>query len=184
MRGNPSVRPPRRPVAAGGIVSLCGCALAGALSGCPAAPEPEPPDTGQRLSTQFDSCAERLHDVCGQLLMYYHRHRKLPSSLADLKAAQVQPAAPLVCPVSQLPYRYQPKGLEIPGRAGRLLLYDAKPCRTGMRWGIFVRPPKAGALLSTRVIPLPDKAVVEAEAKSQYPPPAGLPPDAPPAPAG
>lgn len=166
MRRNPSAPSPRRPVAAGLIASLSGCALALAVCGCPATPpRPEPPATGQRPSTLVDPCAERLHDVCGQLLVYFNRHRKLPASLTELKGARTQPAAPLVCPVSQLPYRYQPGGLEIPGQAGKLLLYDAKPCHTGMRWGIFVRPSKAGALLSTRVILLPDKAVVEAETK-------------------
>jgi len=144
----------------------CRLAVLTLVAGCQP-PAPEPPS--RRPSVEIDPCAERLHDVCGQLLLHYSSHRTLPRTLQELKTAGRQPSVPLQCPVSREPYRYNPQGLQVEGQSGRLVLYDAQPCHAGMRWGIFVSPPASGALLITRVILLPDEAIAKAESTPASP---------------
>ena len=123
---------------------LMAWALVAALAGGCQLPQPEPP----RPSVRVDPCAERLHDVCGHLLLYYATHKRLPPSLDALKATGPLPLSPLVCPVSGKPYVYDSRGLAIPDRPGRLVLYDAEPSHSGMRWGIMVKRPEGGAIMT------------------------------------
>ncbi len=94
----------------------------------------------RKPSARIDPCAERLHDLCGQLLLYHSLHGRFPQSLEELPAGEgkqsTQPAPP-VCPVSRLAYVYAPEGLRLPGRSGLLLVYDAQASHSGMRWGIM-----------------------------------------------
>lgn len=96
----------------------------------------------------LDPCAARLHDLSGRLLLYYAANRRLPKRLAALPA----PHSPLVCPVSGKPYIYDPEGLVLPERPGRLVLYDPAPSHLGGRWGITLIKSAPGAPLTTRVI--------------------------------
>ena len=113
----------------------------------------------QRPSVQIDDpCAERLHDVCGELLLYHSIHGRLPKSLEELQALDVT-ATPLVCPISGEAYIYNPKGQQITGQPGRLVLYDAIASHSGMRWGIMVDDAGSGRLLQARVILLPEESV-------------------------
>ena len=68
--------------------SLAGCLAVTALAaGChPPAPEARPADV------RTDACAERLHDLCGQVLLYYATHRKLPPTMKDLASSQSLPS--------------------------------------------------------------------------------------------
>jgi len=136
----------------------CWLGLTALAAGCrTAAP------TVRRPSVETDACAERLHDLCGRLLLHYSLHRRLPDTLEGLEAPARQVALPPVCPVSGKPYVYCPEGLHVPGRPGRLVLYDAAPSHSGMRWGVFVDPPEGGNQLITRVVLLPDELVASAE---------------------
>jgi hypothetical protein len=150
----------RRMLVAPAAAWLVVAALAG---GC----QTPPPQT-QRPPVQFDACAERLHDLCGQFLLYYSAHRKLPPTVADLAAAGSLSSAPPVCPVSRRPYVYNPSGLTVPGRKGRVVLYDAEPCHSGMRWGVLVDTPAGGGLITANVILLSENELISAE---QRPPP-------------
>ena len=60
--------------------------------------------------------------------------------------------SPIVCPVSGRPYVYKAAGRSLPGRQGRLVLYDPEPSHSGMRWGILVRTPASGGLMTANVI--------------------------------
>jgi hypothetical protein len=144
------------------VLLACWLAALALAGGC----EPPAPPATRRPSVEIDPCAERLHDVCGQMLLYYSSHRALPKTLRELKAAGGQPSAPLQCPVSRKLYRYNPQGLDVADQPGKLVLYDPEPCHCGMRWGIFVIAPASGTLLTTRVILLPDEAIAKAEARS------------------
>jgi len=137
------------------------CCLVAALLviGC----RPAGPDIDRRPSVKKDLCAERLHDVCGHLLLYYRIHRKLPATLADLRASADLPMPPLVCPVSEKPYVYDPAGLSITGQRGRLVLYDPQPSHSGMRWGILVRPSADGSSITARVILVDEKEFAPAD---------------------
>jgi hypothetical protein len=116
----------------------------------------------RRPSVRMDPCAERLHDVCGQLLLYHSIHKRLPQSLEELKALGSAEPPQLVCPVSGEPYVYNPNGLRIAGQPGRLVLYDATASHSGMRWGVFVDDPGSGKALTARVILLAEESVSSA----------------------
>src|SRR4051794_7109029 len=51
-----------------------------------------------------DACASQLHDLCGDLLLYFATHHDLPAKLEELGAKDT------VCPVSGKPYIYNPNG--------------------------------------------------------------------------
>ena len=129
-------------------------------SGC----GPAEPDPGlvRRPSIRKDACGERLHDVCGHLLLYHATHGKLPTTLAALPSAGGLPLPPLVCPVSGKAYVYNPKGLRIANRPGRLVLYDPEPSHSGMRWAILVGTSSDGGSITARAILVSDKEVTSA----------------------
>ncbi len=133
----------------------CGMVLAVLAAGCQAPAVRQP-------STVIDPCAERLHDVCGRLLLYCSVNGGLPETLDRLNRVDSGAPLALVCPVSEKPYVYRREGLSVPGRAGLLVLFDADPVHGGLRWGIFVEPGAAGGPLAGRVLPVPESAVFPA----------------------
>jgi len=116
----------------------------------------------RRAGAEIVPCAERLHEICGHLLLYYSINGKLPERLADLKSTGPEPLPPLACPDSGKPYIYNRAGLAVPGRPGRLVLYDGGPCHSGMRWGILADVAADEQPLTTRVVPLPETPVFSA----------------------
>ena len=134
----------------------------GLAAGC----QPAEPGLGRQPSVKKDPCAERLHDICGHLLLYYSTHGKLPPTPAELTSDDGLPLPPLVCPASGKPYVYNPDGVSIPNLPGRLVLYDPEPSHSGMRWGILVAPSADGASITARVI-LTDAAVPKSAEPSQ-----------------
>jgi len=146
---------------------LCGgfaaVALAALATGCQ---NPTPPPEVRRPSLQQDACAERLHDLCGRLLLHYSLHQRLPDTLEALPPLDPANPTPTVCPVSGEPYVYKPEGLRIPGQPGLLVLYDPQPSHAGMRWGVFVDKVSGGNRLTARVLLVADDAVRSAEPPS------------------
>jgi len=126
-----------------------------AAAGCQTAAAPP----ARRPSAEIDPCADRLHDICGQLLLYFSATGEMPATLDDLNRMDSQTLPPLVCPISGKPYIYNKDGLRVPGLAGLLVLYDAEPIHSGMRWGIIVEAGGAGQPLSGRVVLLPESSV-------------------------
>ena len=137
---------------------LCWIGLAALATGC----QTPKPELIRRPSVSKDACAERLHDVCGQLLLYHSIYKRLPQALEELKTPGSATLPLLVCPVSGKPYFYSRDGLQIPGRSGRLVLYDATASHSGMRWGILVDDPGSGRPLTARVILLAEEPVFSA----------------------
>jgi hypothetical protein len=128
-----------------------GLAVVAAVCGCRTATP-----TVRKPSTEIDPCAERLHEVCGYLLLQYAIHETLPESLADLQGVTSAPLPPLVCPVSGKAYIYNRDGIEVPGRPGRVVLYDAAPTHSGMRWAVAAEVNGTNQPLTARVILLPE----------------------------
>jgi hypothetical protein len=112
------------------------------------------------LEPEADACAERLHEACGRLLLYYSAHRRLPPTREALAAADPQSPLLLVCPASGEPYAYLPGGLLVKGRPGALVLFDSTPAHDGMRWGVLVAA--SGRQMDARVVLLPDALVLSA----------------------
>ena len=107
---------------------------------------------GERPNELTDPCAGRLHDLSGLLLMYYALNKQLPARLEDL-APLADGEFTAACPTSGRPYVYVPQGLQSGSGGERsLILYDATPAHGGLRWGIFVAPPREGQPPATWVI--------------------------------
>ena len=140
------------------VAHLAVLPVAAALAAGCQTPAPQP----QPLSILADPCAERVHDICGRLLLYYSVHKRLPPTLEELSHGESLSSLPLVCPVSNKPYAYRPAGLSVPGRQGRLVLYDPEPSHAGMRWGILVGTPASGGLITANVILLSEKEFASA----------------------
>ena len=114
-------------------------------------PMPPPQRPASRpAGPESDPCAERLHEVAGQLLMFYVEHRQLPDALAQLNL----PEAQLSCPVCKRPYVYDPQGVLLSNLSVRAVLWDPQPCHSGVRWAVVMDEPKPGKPLSLNVIPI------------------------------
>ena len=125
----------------------------------------------RELDLATDPCASRLHDICGHLLLYYAVNKRLPQDLDGLRAGiGSADVPPLTCPVSGRDYLYHTAGLRVPGRSGRLVLYDASPAHSGMRWGIVIVGAGGAGPLSTRVILLPEERIRAAELQEKLKP--------------
>ena len=119
-------------------------------AGCVAVPASPP---GRRVPR--DACQDRLHEACGLLLQYYAVKSELPRSLDDLaKMPGGDPSFSFTCPVSGKPYAFNSDGLFSPGKPGRILIYDADPVHSGLRWAVLVAPPSGKEPLVARVIAL------------------------------
>jgi len=125
-------------------------------SGCSGPAGPYRPE-----GAAVDPCAEKLHDISGRLLLYFAEKQQLPAALDDLPGGSGVSAA--VCPVSGGAYVYDREGLRLPGRSGRLIVYDAAPVHGGMRWGVVIGPEGGkGRPLVARVILIPESVVQKA----------------------
>jgi hypothetical protein len=115
--------------------------------------------TTRKTGVEIDPCAERLHEISGRLLLYYSVSGKMPTVLPDMKGVDSEPLPPLACPVSGKPYVYNPVGLPVQGRLGRLVIYDPAPSHNGKRWGILAAVGAGDQPLSSRVVLVPDGPV-------------------------
>jgi hypothetical protein len=119
---------------------------------------PNTPDhTGAPLSNT-DPCATRLHDICEPLLLYYSVHHQLPARLDELRQLPGFEGDMLnfTCPVSHLPYVYNPIGILTMDDQPRIILYDPQPSHAGARWAVAIIEPQGNAPLVTKVVGLPE----------------------------
>ena len=145
-------------LAAAGIATL----LAGGCVSKGRNPPQEPNLAKQAPITNTDPCAMRLHDICGALLLYYFNHFELPETLEELQPiSEDEPLPPMICPVTQVPYIYNPSGIHLPERNTWIILYDPAPAHSRMRWAVTVQqPPDETEMLVTKVIALPESFFV------------------------
>lgn len=137
---------------------LAACLVAAvAAAGCqtPPAATPVAATASNRPGQAVDDCASRLHDICGQLLLYYSVKGRLPQKLEETPSISGEPLPPLLCPVSQKPYTYNRGGVEIAGTNGRAIVYDSQPTHSGARWAIVMETVRPGKPLVARVVQLP-----------------------------
>ena len=124
--------------------------------------EPPPSQSNSRAEavapiSNTDACATRLHDLCEPLLLYYATRHEIPARLEDLRQMPGFSELDLRCPVSRLPYVYNPVGIQTGDDQPRLVIYDAAPSHSGMRWAIAIVEPKdpANALVA-KVVAVPE----------------------------
>ena len=111
--------------------------------------KPVPPKPGNLA----DPCATRMHDLSGLLLLYFAVNKSLPQNLSDMAPlADFDVTFDDKCPVSGQPYTYVPQAIPLTGTDKFLVLYDSVPAHNGLRWGVFISPPKEGQPPATRVI--------------------------------
>ncbi|HTL29609.1 MAG TPA: hypothetical protein VL282_10315 [Tepidisphaeraceae bacterium] len=141
------------------MLALLGCGANQKKSTSPPAPS-HPSSTAQPSAqiTNTDPCAMRLHDICGPLLLFYGTHRRIPSNLQELKD-EFSDLPELVCPVSKLPYVYDPEGKVGTDPRTRIILYDAKPVHSGIRWGIGLVEAEPGAAPVAKVVAVPNQTI-------------------------
>ena len=143
------------------LLILMASVLAGCVQERPAqktasAPPPRRPNRLDNL----DACASRLHDICEPLLLFYVSYHRLPASLDELRALSGFENMIYICPVSGLPYIYDPIGIPAPpGNAGaKIILYDATPAHRGLRWAVtIIEPADRSGVLITKVIAVEEK---------------------------
>ncbi len=141
-----------------GLTLLCGCA-----SPAPTTINDKPPARPDRIDpiSNTDPCAMRLHDICGGLLLYFAKHGDLPQQLTDMHDIPgLAGESPFICPVSGQPYTYNPAGLLAPERQERIIVYDARPSHSNMRWAVRIQEPAPGQPLVARVVALPESFFV------------------------
>lgn len=148
------------------IVIGCACI---ALAGCTQAPKkqtsasqaakdfPEANATRTAPITPDDACATRLQDLCGPLLLFYGQHHRLPNDLKEL--ADEYDVGDLTCPVSHLPYIYNPEGLRGNDPKVRIIIYDATPAHSGIRWGIGLVEAQPGVAPVAKVVAVPNQVI-------------------------
>ena len=112
-------------------------------------PDPGPDRPGRPTAplSATDPCADRLHAICGAMLLYYHLNRRLPADVEELRGiAGPDPDVEFTCPVSGQPYVYDPQGRPRgKGRPGLMVMYDAAPTHSGMRWAVAAEQPRNAA---------------------------------------
>jgi hypothetical protein len=117
-------------------------------------------------------------------------NKRLPQNIEELRGiAGPDPDVEFTCPVSGKPYVYEPRGIPRgQGRPGYLVLFDAEPSHSGMRWAVSAEEPR------NKAQPLVTHVVAEAEVlfhdnappapePTSPPPPARAPSPPPPGPA-
>lgn len=146
-----------------GFACLLGCA--GGQKSTPAGSDTGPGQAGQISEPVYegsdDPCASRLHDICGVMLLHVLTYGDLPASLAELGPGPGGgDLPPLVCPVSQQPYIYNPFGIYLADQRARLVVYDPAPSHAGMRWGIIAVEATEVDPLVCKVVALPESFFV------------------------
>jgi hypothetical protein len=134
--------------------------------------QPLPPP-GKSVAFDTDDCAARMHTLEGQLILYYFKYQKLPMDLDELRSvADPLEEVPTECPVSHLPYVYNPAGLVFGTDMRHLIVYDASPAHAGTRWGILFAQAKGREPINMQVIEIPEKSMVGYQPAPPTPPPA------------
>ncbi len=135
-------------------LSALGLAAAAVAGGCGS-----PPPLEVLPSAVTDPCAERLHDICGLLLLHHSIHGKLPRKLSELEGVAGPDGKQILeCPVSGKAYLYDREGFAVPGQPGRVVLRDPLPSHAGIRWAIAVVDPGVSTRpLNARVIALVER---------------------------
>ncbi|MBI1371542.1 MAG: hypothetical protein GC159_02095 [Phycisphaera sp.] len=122
------------------------------LGGCA---EPGRGATTHRTAKESpDATAQRLHELCEYILMYYARHRALPPSMDALVADEPEADALLQRTGETLVYHADPR--HVPGRPGMLLIHDTAATRDGV-WTIFVEPQQRSGQLAVQVLQISER---------------------------
>jgi hypothetical protein len=148
-------------VACMGGMMLAGCASPSQSSKKPAAgaaATTRPVDVSPSAKlTVNEPCANRLHDICGPLLLYLTTHYRFPESLDELRQMPgFEGIGEFACPVSKQPYVYNPAGVVGPNVSQRAVIYDAAPTHAGYRKAIVIREATPNAPFIADVVVWPE----------------------------
>ena len=138
-----------------------------ALLGCSSSKKPQSASTPSKIPaantgasakiTNTDACATRLHELCGPLLFFYGTHHRLPNNLKEL--SDEMDVGDLTCPVSHLPYVYDPEGKRGTDPKMHIVIYDATPAHSGIRWGIGLVEAEPGVAPVAKVVAVPNQVI-------------------------
>jgi hypothetical protein len=112
-----------------------------------------------------EACAERLHELGGQLVLYHARHGELPAKLEALASdvthgvGATPDGTPLTCPLCGKPYVYDPRGVRLANWSGWMILYDPQPCHGGMRLALLAEALEPAKPLVVRVLAVSENSI-------------------------
>jgi hypothetical protein len=140
-----------------GVTLLLGVAVL-LLPGCRSQTSSRAPTA---LSAATDPCAERMHEIGGELLLFYATYHRLPDRLDELRSMPgSDPSLELSCPISHEAYVYLPTRLSwLKTQQGPVVLYDSRPVHEGMRWALIWQDTGSDDPQIMRVVAVPDAAV-------------------------
>ena len=139
----------------GGLLAGCVTTTVTPGSSIPGVQKGEPETMDHAVAS--DPCAARLHAIAGAMLEYYAINKQLPKALDELTALKdLDEPIDLNCPASNLPYVYEPNGLEAPGGSKRIIVHDAAATHNGGRWCLLMAPLVPGAAPTMEVLLIPE----------------------------
>ena len=121
------------------------------------APPTPSPQAGDPEQIEVNPSASRLHDICGEILLYFAVNREMPKTLSDLQSVMdTEVQLDTTSPTSHQPYVYAPQGLIGVGHAKRIIIYDPVPLPSGKRWCVFSADAAPGQAQSLEVVLTPE----------------------------
>ncbi len=118
-----------------------------------------------------DASAERLHDVCGSLLLFHASQGRLPDSLAELAAATGLEASRTLDPATGRPFAYARGGFAASAEGASVVVLAEPAPGAAVRWAVAFEPGRGAS--TCRVVALPASSPDPAARPADTPPPPG-----------
>ena len=139
------------------LAAACAMAL---LAGCVSEPvDPAP----REVPTGLNPTAERLHEICGSILLFHGAYHRMPESLEELRRATGMTPDAIIDPVTRRPFAYVPEGFATSPAGRRAVLLAAPGPGAETCWAVTVL--QANRSLSAKVVALPAEAFAELAGK-------------------
>jgi hypothetical protein len=156
-------------------VTLIALALTACAEPAPSNPliEPSKTDAGAvapvaAKTSVTDPTADRLHEISGDLLIYYARKHTLPPTLEAI-GALAPDLPPLKDAGTGQPLIYFPDAPPIPGRPGNLLVQSPARNSQNGHWAILIKEAADKRTLSAQVVSLSPEENAVARARRAAP---------------
>lgn len=140
------------------------------VAGCATDADTSDP-AGRSLRLGTDPAAERLHDVCGSLLLFHAQYGRLAGDLEELALATGLDDETLTDPRTGRPFAYEPDGFASGAGGRRIVVLAAPEPGASHRWGVTIVP--GGSMMTGKVVALPVGAFADGDPSRSRGPEAG-----------
>jgi hypothetical protein len=148
-------------------VAILSLAAAAVAAGCQAPSAPAAKAQKAADSELLDPVAQRMHDICGQILLFHGSHSRLPTSLAELCQAGGMDGRQVLDPSTGRAFAYAPAGLADVAGAGKIIAAAAPGGAARWRWCIAFRETNGSAVCT--VVPVPSEKLGPADRSASAP---------------